>query len=366
MRSRSSVQENVQGAGTSDRTGKQGWRRRRARRNTAAATLLVYASTFVWMTALFAGTKKRVEAALEAEEPVDPGILTRAQVAASWLSLYVFENQPSKAHACRALTLAAEIGEPVVQAQARTLLGWNALFLAPATAGPILAAAAGESRAAGDHHHLAHALAGLGFLSAHQGNADDALGYLGESLVVARQAGDQVGIRRALAFSGVLLAARGCFAEAEARFAECEAITRGLGDRYFLSQALDYLGFIALHQGQVEAARTRTEESLAVAHRSNPVAVGRSHTMAALLHLALAEHELAVVHADQALAVVRDRGLNWYFSMTFGIAAEAYRRAGRGEDAERLLAEGLARARAVGLAGRRRPPRRAATKPITC
>jgi predicted ATPase/DNA-binding CsgD family transcriptional regulator len=316
----------------------------------ALALRLLCAPLLLWICRYPAEGRQRVEAALETEEQVDAGILARAQLAASWLSLYVFESQSSKAHAWRALTLAADLGGVVVQAQARTLLGWNALFLAPATAGPILAAAAGESRAAGDHHHLAHALAGLGFLSAHQGKADDALGYLGESLVVARQAGDQVGIRRALAFSGVLLAARGSFAEAEARFGECERITRGLGDRYFLSQALDYLGFVALHRGQLEAARTRIEESLAIAHRSNPVALGRSHSMAALLQLALGEHDLAVIHADQALAIVRDKGLNWYFSMTFGIAAEAYRGAGRGDDADSLLAEGLARARAVGLA----------------
>jgi len=127
------------------------------------ALRLLCAPLLLWICRYPAEGRQRVEAALEAAEPVDPGILARAQVAASWLSLYVFENQPSEAHACRALTLATDLGEPVVQAQARTLLGWNALFLSPATAGPILVAAAGESRAAGDHHHLAHALAGLGF-----------------------------------------------------------------------------------------------------------------------------------------------------------------------------------------------------------
>lgn len=58
MRSTSRMAEKVQGARGSDWTGKRGWRRRWARRNVAAATLLVYASTFLWMTASFAGTKK--------------------------------------------------------------------------------------------------------------------------------------------------------------------------------------------------------------------------------------------------------------------------------------------------------------------
>ena len=58
MRSRSSVQVKVQAASASDRPGKRGWRRRWTRRNVAAATLLVYASTFLWMTSAFAGTKK--------------------------------------------------------------------------------------------------------------------------------------------------------------------------------------------------------------------------------------------------------------------------------------------------------------------
>jgi hypothetical protein len=58
MRSRSSLEEKAPGASASDRTDKRGWRERWTRRNIAAATLLVYASTFLWMTASFAGTKK--------------------------------------------------------------------------------------------------------------------------------------------------------------------------------------------------------------------------------------------------------------------------------------------------------------------
>jgi hypothetical protein len=58
MRSTGGVKETVQGASTGDRTGKPGRRRWWTRRNVAAATLLVYASTFLWMTASFAGTKK--------------------------------------------------------------------------------------------------------------------------------------------------------------------------------------------------------------------------------------------------------------------------------------------------------------------
>jgi peptidoglycan/LPS O-acetylase OafA/YrhL len=58
MRSRSSVAETVQDAGISGRTGQQGRRRRWTRRNVAAVALLVYARTFLWMTASFAGTKK--------------------------------------------------------------------------------------------------------------------------------------------------------------------------------------------------------------------------------------------------------------------------------------------------------------------
>jgi peptidoglycan/LPS O-acetylase OafA/YrhL len=57
MRS-SSVSEKTRSANSSSRTEKRGWRRRWTRRNVAAATLLVYASTFLWMTAAFAGTKK--------------------------------------------------------------------------------------------------------------------------------------------------------------------------------------------------------------------------------------------------------------------------------------------------------------------
>jgi peptidoglycan/LPS O-acetylase OafA/YrhL len=58
MRSRSSVQVKVQPAGVSDRPQKRVWGRHWTRRNVAAATLLVYASTFLWMTSAFAGTKK--------------------------------------------------------------------------------------------------------------------------------------------------------------------------------------------------------------------------------------------------------------------------------------------------------------------
>jgi peptidoglycan/LPS O-acetylase OafA/YrhL len=46
----------IQGASTSERTDKPGWHSRKTRRNVAAAALLVYGSTFLWMTASFAGT----------------------------------------------------------------------------------------------------------------------------------------------------------------------------------------------------------------------------------------------------------------------------------------------------------------------
>jgi peptidoglycan/LPS O-acetylase OafA/YrhL len=58
MRSRSNVDVKIQAANASDRTEGRGRRRRWTRRNVAAATLLVYASTFLWMTSAFAGTKK--------------------------------------------------------------------------------------------------------------------------------------------------------------------------------------------------------------------------------------------------------------------------------------------------------------------
>ena len=58
MRSRSSMAVKVQAASASDRPGKRGWRRRWTRRNVAAAALLVYASTFLWMTSAFAGTRQ--------------------------------------------------------------------------------------------------------------------------------------------------------------------------------------------------------------------------------------------------------------------------------------------------------------------
>jgi peptidoglycan/LPS O-acetylase OafA/YrhL len=51
------MEAKIQPAGVSDRPEQRGWRRRWTRRNVAAATLLVYASTFVWMTSAFAGTK---------------------------------------------------------------------------------------------------------------------------------------------------------------------------------------------------------------------------------------------------------------------------------------------------------------------
>jgi hypothetical protein len=47
----------IQGASTSEHTDTRRWRRR-TRRNIAAATLLVYGSTFLWMTASFAGTSR--------------------------------------------------------------------------------------------------------------------------------------------------------------------------------------------------------------------------------------------------------------------------------------------------------------------
>ena len=136
-------------------------------------------------------------------------------MAASWVCFYDFHMAASQVHARAALALAQEMGDQILQAQANTLVGFSTLFVEPGAAEPVLASAAEESRAAGDHHHLAHAVAGLGFSAVHHGRADDALSRLYESLEIARQSGDQVGIRRALAFSGVVLALRGSFADAE-------------------------------------------------------------------------------------------------------------------------------------------------------
>jgi len=58
MRSRSTVEVKVPAASARDRAEGRGRRKHWTRRNIAAATLLVYASTFLWMTAAFAGTKK--------------------------------------------------------------------------------------------------------------------------------------------------------------------------------------------------------------------------------------------------------------------------------------------------------------------
>ena len=57
MRSGSSTGK-IQGAGTSERTDQPGWHRRTTRRNITAVTLLAYGSTFLWMTASFAGTSR--------------------------------------------------------------------------------------------------------------------------------------------------------------------------------------------------------------------------------------------------------------------------------------------------------------------
>lgn len=58
MRSRIGMADHIQGPGSSGRTVQQGWRSHWTRRNVTAAALLVYASTFLWMTAAFAGTTK--------------------------------------------------------------------------------------------------------------------------------------------------------------------------------------------------------------------------------------------------------------------------------------------------------------------
>ena len=57
MRPRSSMEDKAQAASASDRPEGRGGHRRWTRRNVAAVTLLVYASTFLWMTSAFAGTK---------------------------------------------------------------------------------------------------------------------------------------------------------------------------------------------------------------------------------------------------------------------------------------------------------------------
>jgi hypothetical protein len=58
MRSRTSATQKTPNAGTSDTERRRGRHRWRTRRHVTAATLLVYGSTFVWMTSSFAGPPK--------------------------------------------------------------------------------------------------------------------------------------------------------------------------------------------------------------------------------------------------------------------------------------------------------------------
>jgi predicted ATPase/transcriptional regulator with XRE-family HTH domain len=110
----------------------------------------------------------------------------------------------------------------------------------------------------------ANALNGASMLARIQGDYDQAVRLLEESLSLWRQLGDKSGIAIALDALGFILHQQGQFEQAQQFCTESLTIFQELNDRVRMAHALNDLGFILHNQGQHEQAKVSFTESLAI------------------------------------------------------------------------------------------------------
>lgn len=158
---------------------------------------------------------------------------------------------------------------------------------------------AGSLDAAGveDRWAQARALLGLGEVSGHLGNRDEAESHLQTALLLSREMGDTAQALDALNRLGFLALSGGELASARRHFEEShrEALDSGCRDR--LATALDGLGEVLLRQGDAPTALAHFQDALALSE-----ALGfRSEALNARIDLAFAHLRLEEGAESRAL-----------------------------------------------------------------
>ncbi|MDQ3654062.1 MAG: tetratricopeptide repeat protein [Chloroflexota bacterium] len=152
----------------------------------------------------------------------------------------------------------------------------------------------------------AKALVGLGNLAHSQGDDDQALGYLTESVAISRALGDRWATAFALSVRGNLSEDGGDYDAARSYFAEANALFEETGDQANVAVTLHHLGIVAYGQGNLKQALDQCASALALAREQNdPWAVANALSYVGLIQVDR-KHTFEAANAlSEALALYR-------------------------------------------------------------
>ena len=210
--------------------------------------------------------------ALEAATGVSPAILSKAYYAAGFAALGQGDYVQAKDHFEEALVLAREAGDVRLEAQSLQQIGWLVMTRGKyepehnARAVELATKALDLAEQIGDKVVQSGALNILGEVAAEEGDEDREHTLYEQSLALRRELGD----RRLIANSVLLLGSadltRGDYDRATPLLQEGLSLAKELHDTWSMSLALIYLGRVALHgNGDVDEATSLFSEALALA-----------------------------------------------------------------------------------------------------
>jgi len=151
------------------------------------------------------------------------------------------------------------------------------------------------ARELGDNERIAATLQPLAFAEFGCGRLDDARRHSEESLAIARAVGEADQIAAALNAVAQMRRVQGDLAGAEPLYDEVVAVARELGDRELVAIGLLNLAMVYIARSAHRGARLALQEIIAIASETGSMPVGQSALeVAAGLAGVLGEHELAL------------------------------------------------------------------------
>jgi predicted ATPase len=196
-------------------------------------------------------------------------------------------------------------------------------------------------RALGDQWGLVNSLTLLGMTLRTLGQFGEAERVGQEGLAIAREMGDRALILEALYPVARVLMWKGEFAESRVLAEEGLKIGNDLDARYsfnyiFLTHSL---GYTMAHLGRYEEARVHTQQALALAQDSDPIAIGLALLVLGLVALAEGNPAEARQYLQEGTAVMRERREQPSVGTLLAALAGAARGLGRLAQARELLCE---------------------------
>jgi predicted ATPase/DNA-binding XRE family transcriptional regulator len=155
----------------------------------------------------------------------------------------------------------------------------------------------------------AEALTSLGVLAQLQGDYQEAMRDLGESLAMFRERADRDGAARVLNNMGAVAMERGDREQAEACYTEALGIWREAGSQVLAGAALHNLSILAYARGEHERALELCRECLAIMESEGRLSqAGRVLTTIGEIYRLQGNYEAAAANYERSLAILRELG----------------------------------------------------------